>query len=74
MAYHDPYFSIVSHGRHYDLNMTETPLGNLEVHDAILIVTDNSSYDYRALLERAQLVIDTRNGTEGINSPKILRR
>jgi UDP-N-acetyl-D-glucosamine dehydrogenase len=39
----------------------------------VMIVTDHSSYDYRAIVEQAQLVVDTRNATKGIDSPKILR-
>ncbi len=29
VAYNDPFFPTVGHGRHYDLNMTNTPLDNL---------------------------------------------
>ena len=73
VAYNDPYFPTVGRGRHYDLNMTNTPLDNLGQYDAVLIVTDHTSYDYRAIVEQSQLVIDTRNATKGIISPKIVR-
>ncbi len=73
VAYNDPYFPSVGRGRHYDLNMTNTPLENLDQYDAVLIVTDHSSYDYRAIVEQAQLVVDTRNATKGIDSAKIVR-
>jgi UDP-N-acetyl-D-glucosamine dehydrogenase len=72
VAYNDPYFATVGHGRHYDLNMTNTPLDNLGQFDAVIIVTDHSTYDYRAIVEQSQLVVDTRNATKGINSPKIV--
>jgi UDP-N-acetyl-D-glucosamine dehydrogenase len=36
-------------------------------------VTDHSSYDYAAIVEEANLVIDTRNATKGIQSPKVVR-
>jgi len=71
--YNDPYFPTVGHGRHYALNMTNTPLENLGQYDAVLIVTDHSTYDYRAIVDQAQLVIDSRNATRGIDSPKIVR-
>ena len=71
--YNDPYFPTVGHGRHYDLNMTSTPLKKLGQYDAVLIVTDHSSYDYAQIVEQAQLVIDTRNATKGIESKKIVR-
>lgn len=73
VAYNDPYFPTVGHGRHYDLNMTCTPLDDLAQFDAVVIVTDHSTYDYRAIVEQSQLVVDTRNATKGINSPKIVR-
>jgi UDP-N-acetyl-D-glucosamine dehydrogenase len=73
VAYNDPYFPTVGHGRHYALNMTNTPLENLDQYDAVMIVTDHSSYDYPAIVKQAQLVVDTRNATKGINSPKIVR-
>jgi UDP-N-acetyl-D-glucosamine dehydrogenase len=73
VAYNDPYFATVGRGRHYDLNMTCTPLDNLGQYDAVVIVTDHSSYDYRALAEQSQLLVDTRNATKGIDSPNIVR-
>jgi UDP-N-acetyl-D-glucosamine dehydrogenase len=71
--YNDPFFAHVGRGRHYDLNMDNTPLDNIEQFDAILIVTDHSTYDYKDIVNRAQLVIDTRNATKGIQSDKIVR-
>jgi UDP-N-acetyl-D-glucosamine dehydrogenase len=71
--YNDPYFPTVGQGRHYALNMINTPLDNLGGYDAVIIVTDHSTYDYRAIVDQSQLVVDTRNATRGIDSPKILR-
>jgi UDP-N-acetyl-D-glucosamine dehydrogenase len=73
VAYNDPYFPVVGHGRHYDLKMTNTPLDNLGQYDAVVIVTDHSTYDYKAIVAQSQLVVDTRNATKGIDSPKIVR-
>jgi UDP-N-acetyl-D-glucosamine dehydrogenase len=73
VAYNDPYFPTVGKGRHYALNMTNTPLENLDQYDAVMIVTDHSSYDYSAIVAQSQLVVDTRNATRGIDSPKIVR-
>ena len=71
--YHDPYFPKVGHGRHYDLNMTCASLDDVARYDAVVIVTDHSSYNYPELVAKAQLVIDTRNATKGIVSDKIVR-
>ena len=59
VAYNDPYFP--------------TPLEQIEDFDATVIVTDHSSYDYRAIVEKSKLVVDTRNATKGIQSAKIVR-
>ena len=39
----------------------------------MLIVTDHSDYDYERIVRESQLVIDSRNATKGIKSPKIVR-
>jgi UDP-N-acetyl-D-glucosamine dehydrogenase len=73
VRYNDPYFATVGHGRHYDLNMKNTPLENLDQYDAVVIVTDHSDYDYQQIVKDSKLVIDTRNATKGIKSEKIVR-
>jgi UDP-N-acetyl-D-glucosamine dehydrogenase len=49
------------------------PLNNLGQYDCVLIVTDHSDYDYQGIVRESQLVVDTRNATRGIKSPKIVR-
>jgi UDP-N-acetyl-D-glucosamine dehydrogenase len=71
--YHDPYFPHVGRGRHYDLNLTCASLDSISGYDCVLIVTDHSSYDYPRIVGDAQLVVDSRNATRGIDSPKIVR-
>ncbi len=73
VAYNDPYFPTVGRGRHYDLNMECVPLENLGQYDAVMIVTDHTSYDYPQIVRESQLVIDTRNATKGISAPNITR-
>ena len=53
--------------------MTNTPLEDLGQYDAVVIVTDHTSYNYREIVEQSKLVIDTRNATKGIVCDKILR-
>jgi UDP-N-acetyl-D-glucosamine dehydrogenase len=71
--YNDPFFPTVGRGRHYDLHMSSTSLDKIGEYDCVLIVTDHSSYDFAAIVREAQLVVDTRNATRGIDSPKIVR-
>jgi UDP-N-acetyl-D-glucosamine dehydrogenase len=72
VSYNDPYFPTVGRGRKYDLQMKCTPLDNLGQYDCVLIVTDHSDYDYAGIVRDSQLVVDTRNATRGIKSPKIV--
>jgi UDP-N-acetyl-D-glucosamine dehydrogenase len=71
ISYNDPYIPFIGKGRKYNLQMKSTPLENLDRYDCVLIVTDHSNYDYRKIVEESQLVVDTRNATRGIQSPKI---
>jgi UDP-N-acetyl-D-glucosamine dehydrogenase len=52
--------------RHYDYSDKKSiPLDakTLASYDCVIIATDHSSYDYAAIVESAQLVVDTRNTT-----------
>lgn len=73
VSYNDPYFPRVSKGRKYDLQMKCAPLTDLGQYDCVLIATDHSDYDYGRIVQESQLVVDTRNATRGIVSPKIVR-
>jgi UDP-N-acetyl-D-glucosamine dehydrogenase len=53
--------------------MQRVPLEALGQYDCVVIITDHSDYDFRQIVEEAQLVVDTRNATAGICSPKIVR-
>ena len=73
VSYHDPYFPFIGKGRKYDLQMKCAELKNLGQYDCIVIVTDHSDYNYRQIVQESQLVVDTRNATRDIHSPKIVR-
>ena len=73
VSYNDPYFPKIGKGRKYDLQMQCVPLEALDQYDCVVIVTDHSDYDYRRIVDESKLVVDTRNATDGISSPKIFR-
>jgi UDP-N-acetyl-D-glucosamine dehydrogenase len=73
VEYNDPFFASVGHGRKYDLNMTCTPLERIPEFDCVVIATDHSQYDYSMIVEKAKLVVDTRNATKGIEATNIVR-
>jgi UDP-N-acetyl-D-glucosamine dehydrogenase len=72
VSYNDPYFAKVGRGRKYNLEMTCTPLTDLGQYDCVLIVTDHSDYDYKKIVVDAQLVVDSRNATKGLQSAKVV--
>ncbi len=73
VSYNDPYFPFVGRGRKYDLQMTCASLDTIGEYDCVVIVTDHSSYDYADIVRRSQLLVDCRNATQGLDSPKIVR-
>lgn len=71
--YNDPFFPTVSSGRKYDLQMHSTPLENLGRFDCVVIVTDHSVYNFGEIVAQSKLVVDSRNATRSVDSPKIVR-
>lgn len=72
VSYHDPY---VPHLRVDGASLESVTLGGEIVRNAhcVVILTDHSSVDYEWVVEESSLVVDTRNATRGIASPKIRR-
>ena len=64
--YNDPYFPELHKMRHYDysgMKSVELTGKNVASYDCVVIATDHTTYDYAAIVESAQLVVDTRNVT-----------
>ena len=63
--YHDPYILTVPTTREHPSisGLESTPLTqkNLATYDAVLVLTDHDSVDYKFLSEHSKLIIDTRN-------------
>jgi UDP-N-acetyl-D-glucosamine dehydrogenase len=72
VSYNDPFFPVVGRGRKYDLKLTSTPLDNLDQFDCVLIVTDHSTYDFKDIVKRSRLVVDSRNATQGIAAHNVV--
>jgi UDP-N-acetyl-D-glucosamine dehydrogenase len=72
VSYHDPY---IPHLNHDGLEMVSVPDLMKAVADAdcVVIITNHSDYDYDAILDKARLVVDTRNalGQKGRKSQKV---
>ena len=70
VSYSDPH---VPHLRLDGLHLEAQPESAAADADCVVIVTDHSAFDYRALVERSPLIVDTRNALRGYTSPKIVR-
>lgn len=70
VAYNDPFIPQLKPTRKYYFDMKSTELTEevLAVFDAVVIVTDHSTYDYAWIVRNAKLVIDTRNATRHVKS------
>ncbi len=63
--YHDPYILVVPTTREHPSvsGLKSIPLTQekLELYDAVLLLTDHDSVDYKLLAQHSKLIIDTRN-------------
>jgi UDP-N-acetyl-D-glucosamine dehydrogenase len=68
--YNDPYLPQTHKMREYNLKMKSVPLTAAKVksYDCVLIATNHSDYDYKWIVQNAQLVVDTRNATAAVKS------
>jgi len=70
VSYSDPHVPAL----HLDgLDLVAQPPEAAGAADCAVIVTDHSAFDYKALVQNAQLIVDTRNALRGVQSPKIVR-
>lgn len=71
VTYSDPHVPVVRLNGHslHSVDLAESA----EQADCVVIITDHTAFDYPGLLDRAKLIVDTRNALKGIRSPKIVR-
>ncbi|HUB79420.1 MAG TPA: nucleotide sugar dehydrogenase [Bryobacteraceae bacterium] len=55
------------------LTLESVPLETVAGADCAVIVTDHRVFDYQLLVEKAPLIVDSRNALKGVVSPKIVR-
>jgi UDP-N-acetyl-D-glucosamine dehydrogenase len=65
VVYHDPYVARFKedHHEHASVPLTDAELDRA---DAVVIVTDHANVDYQRVVDRASLVVDTRNATAAL--------
>jgi UDP-N-acetyl-D-glucosamine dehydrogenase len=70
ISYCDPHVPVV----HLDgLSLESVALESAADADCVVIVTDHRVFDYRLLVEKAALIVDTRNALKGVSASKIVR-
>ncbi len=70
VTYSDPY---VPHLKLDGLDLESAPEQNAAQADCAVIITDHARFDYAGLVNRAPLIVDTRNALKAFRSPKIVR-
>jgi len=70
VTYSDPH---VPHLKLDDLDLESMPEHRVSEADCAVIITDHTRFDYTALVDRAPLIVDTRNALKAFQSPKIVR-
>lgn len=66
VAYSDPYVSTLTLEGGTTIESVELDRTVLAYSDAVVIITDHSSFNYQAIVEQAPLIIDTRNATSKV--------
>jgi UDP-N-acetyl-D-glucosamine dehydrogenase len=75
VSYADPYVPEV-HGREWsggrDLHAVDLTRGSIGQYDCVVIVTDHKAFDYDAIVQEADLIVDTRNAIKTAH-PNVFR-
>jgi len=69
LSYSDPHVPVLHEG----LNLQACPPSAAALADCVVIVTDHSAFDYKALVEQSRLIVDSRNALKKFDSEKIVR-
>ena len=74
VSYHDPYIPSIQHDG-VEMESVTDLMGAVRAADCVVIVTNHKVYNYPAILEAANLVVDTRNalGNAGRDNSKVTR-
>ncbi len=73
VTYSDPYVAALRADGVVPEMTAIDPLKAAAEADCVVIVTDHKKFDYSQLVDKAKLIVDTRNALKGIKSDKIAR-
>lgn len=60
VSYHDPHITHIDEDG-LEINSVVDLMASVQAADCVVIITNHSTYDYPAILEKAKLIVDTRN-------------
>jgi UDP-N-acetyl-D-glucosamine dehydrogenase len=63
VVFHDPFISVIREDGH-EMHGIELTDKELEKADVVVIVTDHTGIDYQRIVDKASLVVDTRNALQ----------
>ena len=64
VEYHDPYIPHIHHETDgWQMDSVQDVMKAVKEADAVVIITDHKVYDYKAIVESAKFVFDSRNAT-----------
>lgn len=67
VSYHDPYISIIHHEKEdWKMETVKDVMKAVKESDAVVIVTNHKAYDYKAILDSASFIFDSRNALSKI--------
>ena len=73
--YNDPYIPKIKTTRKYKkfTGKKSIPLKKINEYDCVVILTDHTSYDFKAIEEHSSIIVDTRNACGKIKSDKVIK-
>ncbi len=76
VSYHDPYVPQIHHEHEgWKMDTIQDMMKAVREADAVIIVTNHKTYDYRSILAEAKFVFDSRNalGAMAADNPKVVK-
>ena len=73
--YNDPYIPKIKTTRKYKqfAGKKSIPLENINQYDCVVILTDHTTYDFKAIADKSKIIVDTRNACGNIKSNKVVK-
>jgi UDP-N-acetyl-D-glucosamine dehydrogenase len=73
--YNDPYIPQIKPTRKYKqfIGKKSVPLKKINQYDCVVILTDHTSYDFKAIANQSKIIVDTRNACGNIKSNKVIK-